>query len=224
MLGVARAVALLESRPDKMAGLGVDDELQPADIASIKAGRLERLVLVRDRRGTDRAFPQHWNYQAVQAVRRSEARHLPPDAFGTATSARERVIEEHGSCARGPLAGERTGARPRCYPAVMEAIGPLLLVFSVPLMLRWVPRNRFYGFRVPATCASESVWYDANALCGRHTFLLGLGMVLLEFVVPRAALVPVLRTIGIVGLVAIVAADWRTANRWRRERESHLNR
>ena len=48
---------------------------------------------------------------------------------------------------------------------------------------------------------------------------LGLVMVALEFVLPIAIRTVVLRTVGIVGLGVIVVADWRTANRWRRERE-----
>jgi len=103
----------------------------------------------------------------------------------------------------------------------MEAIGPLLIVISIPLMLRMIPRNRFFGLRIPATRQNESVWYDANALCGRHLFLLGLLMVLLEFVLPRYLLTPVLGTVGWVGFVGITIADWRTANRWSRDRERH---
>ena len=61
---------------------------------------------------------------------------------------------------------------------------------------------------------------NGNALSGHHMFLLGLFMVLLEFVLPVAIRTPVLRFIGIVGLGVIVVADWRTANRWRRERET----
>jgi len=101
----------------------------------------------------------------------------------------------------------------------VEAIGPFLILLSIPLIFRWVPRNRFYGFRVPPTFRNESVWYDANALCGRHMLLLGVVMVLLEFLLPRSMLKPTLATIGSVGLIAITAIDWRTANRWRRERE-----
>ena len=101
----------------------------------------------------------------------------------------------------------------------MEAIGPVLILVSIPLILRLVPRNRFYGLRIPPTCNSESVWYDANALCGRHMLLLGLGMVLLEFVLPRSMRTVVLATIGWFGLFAILFADWRTASRWYRERE-----
>jgi|SRR6267154_4823505 len=101
----------------------------------------------------------------------------------------------------------------------MEAIGPVLLVLSIPLMLRWVPPNRFYGFRVPATCSNRSVWYDANALNGRHLFLLGFLLVGLEFVLPLQIRNATLATIATVGLITIIAADWRTASRWRRERE-----
>jgi hypothetical protein len=102
----------------------------------------------------------------------------------------------------------------------MEAIGPILIVLSVPLILRWIPRNRLYGFRIAATLANDSAWYDANALSGRHMLALGLVMVALEFVLPIATRTLALRTVGILGLAVIVVADWRTANRWRRERES----
>jgi hypothetical protein len=100
----------------------------------------------------------------------------------------------------------------------MEALGPLLIVLSIPLLLRWVPRNRVYGFRVASTLCNDSVWYDANALCARHMITLGVLMVALEFLLPASARIPVLRSIALVGLSIIIVADWRTANRWARER------
>lgn len=66
----------------------------------------------------------------------------------------------------------------------MEALGPLLLVLAVPLMLRWVPRNRLYGFRVAATLRDDAVWYEVNASAGRQSVSLGALMVALEFVLP----------------------------------------
>ena len=42
------------------------------------------------------------------------------------------------------------------------ASGLLMIVFGVPLILRRVPPNAFYGLRVPATFKDEQVWYDAN--------------------------------------------------------------
>jgi uncharacterized membrane protein len=99
----------------------------------------------------------------------------------------------------------------------MEALGPILIVLSIPLMLRWVPPNRFYGFRTPATCRNRLLWYDANALNGRHLLTLGVLMVTLEFVLPQSMRRLVLATTGWVGLVSVVVADWRTVNRWARD-------
>jgi hypothetical protein len=90
----------------------------------------------------------------------------------------------------------------------MEAFGPVLLVLSIPMMLRWVLQNRLFGFRVPATLHHKSVWYDANALSGCHFFLLGLLLVALEFVLPLTMRISVLRVIASVGVVVIMAADW----------------
>src|SRR6266508_2338426 len=100
----------------------------------------------------------------------------------------------------------------------MEALGPVLLLLSIPMMLRWIPQNRFFGFRVPAPLRDKSVWYDANALSGRHLFLLGVLLVALDFVLPLSMRIPVLRVIASVGFVGIMVADWRTANRWECER------
>jgi uncharacterized membrane protein len=100
----------------------------------------------------------------------------------------------------------------------MEAIGPVLMLTSIPLILRWIPQNRLYGFRIPATLRNQSVWYDANALCGRHFFLLGSFMVLLELVLPSSIRTQALTLTAIAGLVLLTAIDWKTANRWERER------
>jgi SdpI/YhfL family protein len=100
----------------------------------------------------------------------------------------------------------------------MEAIGPLLLLVSLPLMLRWIPPNRFFGFRIASTLRDPSIWYDVNALNARHLFALGLTLVLLEFVLPRSMRIDVLATVATIGMVTILVADWRTANRWERER------
>lgn len=102
----------------------------------------------------------------------------------------------------------------------MEAIGIVLIVVSLPLLLRWVPPNRLYGFRIPATLRDRSVWYDANALCARHMMLLGALLVALEFVLPSDVRIPVLRAIAVAGFFGIIIADWRTANRWSHERRT----
>src|SRR5688500_9084866 len=100
----------------------------------------------------------------------------------------------------------------------MEALGPVLLLFSIPLLLRWVPRNYVYGFRIAATLRSDAVWYEANALFARHALLLGLLMIALELTLPLSIRNSTLGAVALVGLATIIVADWRTANRWDRER------
>lgn len=102
----------------------------------------------------------------------------------------------------------------------MEALGIILIVTSIPLLLRWVPPNHFFGFRIPATLRDRSVWYEANGLCARHMVLLGVLLVSLEFLLPESLRVPILRVIATIGFFGIIIADWRTANRWARERRA----
>jgi hypothetical protein len=94
------------------------------------------------------------------------------------------------------------------------------MVVSIPLMFRWIPPNRLFGFRVPATLRNRSIWYDANARSARHFFALGAFMVLLEFALPVAIRTQTLRVVAIGGMLVITIVDWRTANRWERERRS----
>jgi uncharacterized membrane protein len=100
----------------------------------------------------------------------------------------------------------------------MEAVGMVLVLLSIPLVMRRVPPNHFYGFRVPAVFRDRTVWYDVNAAAGWEFIALGALMVTLEFVLPRNALVPTLLPISIVGLAVIIFANWRLANRLERER------
>jgi uncharacterized membrane protein len=59
---------------------------------------------------------------------------------------------------------------------VAEGLG--LAALAVPLIRRRVPRNGWYGFRVPKTLASDDVWYPANAYCGRLLYKTGLAFAL----------------------------------------------
>lgn len=52
---------------------------------------------------------------------------------------------------------------------------PLLFaVVGMPLVLKMVPPNPFYGVRTEATLASASVWYQANFWAGLVAVVLGL--------------------------------------------------
>jgi uncharacterized membrane protein len=48
------------------------------------------------------------------------------------------------------------------------AVNALLVLISVPLILRKVPRNVVYGFRTRRTLTDDFVWYEVNAFFGRR--------------------------------------------------------
>lgn len=57
--------------------------------------------------------------------------------------------------------------------------GALLALLGVPLAMRRVPRNHWYGVRLPSTLRSDLVWYEVNARLGMEFLVLGTGVVLL---------------------------------------------
>lgn len=99
----------------------------------------------------------------------------------------------------------------------MEAVGPVLILVSLPLLFGWVPRNRLYGFRVAATLRNDAVWYHVNARSARHFLLLGAAMLVLELVLPRSLRHEILSAVAIVGLAAVIIVNWRHANRFARQ-------
>ncbi len=52
----------------------------------------------------------------------------------------------------------------------VEIVGLLLAALSLPLWLRLVPMNSFYGVRLPSTFTSDKRWYEVNAVFGKHLF------------------------------------------------------
>ncbi len=52
--------------------------------------------------------------------------------------------------------------------SVTTLMGLLFFVLSLPLWLRLVPMNSFYGVRLPSTFASDERWYAVNAVFGKH--------------------------------------------------------
>ena len=72
------------------------------------------------------------------------------------------------------------------------AAGALLAGLSVPLIQGKVPRNAWYGFRVPKTLASDEVWYPANRFAGKDLQVCGKLLVVGSLILaPLSFFVPV---------------------------------
>ncbi|HAM51349.1 MAG TPA: hypothetical protein DCP92_11925 [Nitrospiraceae bacterium] len=67
-------------------------------------------------------------------------------------------------------------------PFLIPAI--LILLFSIPLVLGVVPRNRVYGIRTCKTLSDDSIWYRANRFGGWALIISCLFYLLLSGLVP----------------------------------------
>ena len=102
--------------------------------------------------------------------------------------------------------------------AMSTFIGALFIAISVPLILKKVPPNKWYGLRIPATFSDETVWYEANVWVAKDMLRLGVLIIIagvaLHFA-PMSLGGRVLVWVGVVegGIIAVLVRSWRYANR-----------
>jgi uncharacterized membrane protein len=104
---------------------------------------------------------------------------------------------------------------------LFAAVGLLFVAISVPLIRRKIPPNAWYGLRVPATLASEKVWYEANAISGRELAWFGAAFTVLAFILPvfvqlsEKAYALTCAAVLVVGTLVLAARGARVASRLR---------
>jgi magnesium transporter len=85
--------------------------------------------------------------------------------------------------------------------------GLIFVSTSIPLVLRKIPPNSFYGIKVPKAYESPELWYKLNAKGGRIMIAYGAIMAAIGFILlftgDRLGLRPVYLLIGLVALVAV---------------------
>ncbi len=62
--------------------------------------------------------------------------------------------------------------RPPELLASLTVLLPVVtILISIPLVLRIVPPNWFYGFRTRKTLSDTTIWYEANYLGGKNLII-----------------------------------------------------
>lgn len=56
----------------------------------------------------------------------------------------------------------------------------LFIGLAIPLILRKIPRNKWYGFRFKKALRNDAVWYDVNAYGGWWMLVVGIIMAVLS--------------------------------------------
>lgn len=52
----------------------------------------------------------------------------------------------------------------------------IIAVVAVPLILRKIPPNGFYGFRTAKTLGDRTIWFEANAYAGKAMIVAAIAM------------------------------------------------
>ena len=87
------------------------------------------------------------------------------------------------------------------------AAGVLLVALGIPLALRRVAPNRWYGLRAALAYESESKWFRANRILGRYVIVAGVITIagtLLIWIAKPAALSSSNKTLALVEFAIIV--------------------
>ena len=67
----------------------------------------------------------------------------------------------------------------------LSYLAPVVTILTaVPLVVGWVPRNGWYGFRTARTLASDAVWYRANRIGGIVVIVAGAAWLALAVALP----------------------------------------
>lgn len=53
-------------------------------------------------------------------------------------------------------------------------VGIIYISIGIPLYLKRIPPNNYYGFRTKKTASDPKLWYEINAACGLHFTLTGM--------------------------------------------------
>jgi uncharacterized membrane protein len=107
---------------------------------------------------------------------------------------------------------------------LFPVLGLLLIALGWPMAARRVRPNRWYGLRVPATFADDTVWYDANAVAGRDMMALGALVLAIALVLPHLAALGGAAYAGVcagilgAGSLILAVRGWRVANQLLRKR------
>ncbi|MEO1228932.1 MAG: SdpI family protein [Myxococcota bacterium] len=97
-------------------------------------------------------------------------------------------------------------------------MGILMILTSIPLVMRRVPPNGLYGLRVRATTETPEIWYDANAVAGWSLLLAGLVLAVIALVQeildfpPLASRELINALVGSVLVLGAAGYSWRRAN------------
>jgi uncharacterized membrane protein len=89
---------------------------------------------------------------------------------------------------------------------LFAGVGLLISGLGIPLWLRKVRPNRFYGVRTSVTLGEARAWYEINAAAGRDMVVIGVLTLVLALVAPAWGIVGDAYTLLMAGALIVGGA------------------
>ena len=90
-------------------------------------------------------------------------------------------------------------------------------LLAIPLVLERIPRNKWFGFRLPSALASDAAWYAANTMLGGLILQAsGIGVATCIGLNLSSKALPEGQTILVFGCAPLVAAVALALLRWKK--------
>jgi uncharacterized membrane protein len=91
---------------------------------------------------------------------------------------------------------------------LFSAVGVLYIGLGIPLLLRRVPPNSWYGCRTQTTLSNEEIWYDVNRVTGRDLIITGIAVITSAVAVFmfRASVTPTLAAVFLLAVLVFGVA------------------
>lgn len=105
-------------------------------------------------------------------------------------------------------------------PDVHMGLGILIVLVSIPLVLKIVPMNHAYGVRVRKAFVSDRNWYEINAYGGKLLVVFGLFLIAFAHFTrdmapaPRSPWAPVYMVVPLLAILPILARIKAFASRF----------
>lgn len=105
------------------------------------------------------------------------------------------------------------------FVVLLRVIAVVQVVYGIPFILRLVPPNRFFGFKMPSVIPDADAWYYANRILGVGSVITGvfvgavsLVLPLLTNEYPRSVRVLIVVAVVVVPLTVAVSHTRRKAS------------
>lgn len=105
------------------------------------------------------------------------------------------------------------------FVVLLRVIAIVQVIYGIPFILRLVPPNRFFGFKMASVIPDETAWYFANRIFGVGSVITGVLVAAVSLLLPLVA-EEYPRSVRVLIVVAVVIVPLAIAVSYTRRKAS----